>query len=146
MCSIAARSSANGLENAIHDVGVDVTARRMLKGVGKAADDLKAKALPKADGAPVGADHEIVLHRSKSAFACAVERMRAHRSARSAARCGNGCHVAAIGDVCSAALLIRLQAVRADDFALVFCDEHPTFGGKPVRARALFVHAPPNEI
>src|SRR5260370_41514556 len=112
MCSIAARSSANGLENAIHDVGVDVTARRMLKGVGKAADDLKAKALPKADGAPVGADNEIGLQRSESSLARAVERMGAHRSSRSAARSGNGWHVAAIGHGRSAGLLLSLPARR----------------------------------
>ena len=46
MCSIAARVSANGLEIAIHDEGVDVAERRTLEGSGQPPDDPKAKALP----------------------------------------------------------------------------------------------------
>src|SRR5260370_3071652 len=80
MCSIGTRISANELEIAIHDVGVDVSSRRMIEGPGEAADNFKAEALPKSDGAFIGGDDEIKLQSAKAAFPRAVERMRAHRS------------------------------------------------------------------
>src|ERR1700694_2820429 len=73
------------LEIAIHDVGVDVAPRRMLEGSGEAPNNRKAEALPQPYGTLVGADHEIVLHRAKSALARSVQRMRAHRSRHAAA-------------------------------------------------------------
>src|SRR5438477_9838691 len=81
MCSIAARSSANSLETAIHDVGVDVAFGWMKESVRKAADGPKPEALPQTDGTFVGTDDEIVLHRAKSALARMVQRMRAHGTA-----------------------------------------------------------------
>src|SRR5713226_9278642 len=138
MCSIAARISANGLEITIHDAHVDVAQSWMLEGSWQTPDNFKAKALPQPDGALVGADYEIELHRAKSARPRAVQRMRAHRSGHAAAHRRNGCHVAAIGDVRSAALLVCLEAVSSNDVAIVLCDEHFTLGRQPVRERARF--------
>src|SRR5437879_11353084 len=115
MCSIGARASANGLEIAIHDVSIDIAERWMKKSFGKPADDFKIEALPQFDGAFVGADYEVVLHGAKGAFACAIQRMSAHCARHAAAHRRHRSHVAAIGDVRSAATLIRLQAVGAND-------------------------------
>src|SRR6266849_10385477 len=128
MCSIAARISANALEIAIHDAGVDVTQRRMQEGSGEAPDNFKAKTLPQPDRAVIGADYKIELHRAKSPLPRSVQRMRAHCSGHAAACRRNGCHVAAIGDVRSAALLVRLQAICSNDVAVVFRDENLALG------------------
>ena len=86
MCSIAARISANALEIAIHDVGVDVSLRWMLECSGQAADNFEAKTLPQPYGTLVRADYKIELHRTKSAPASAAQRMLAHCSGHAAAR------------------------------------------------------------
>src|SRR5437588_12359639 len=104
MCSIATRGSANRLETAIHDVCVDVAFGWMKGSVRKAANGLKPEALPQPDGVFVGTDHEIVLHRAKSALARMVKRMRAHGTAHAAAGCFDGGHIAAICDVRAATL------------------------------------------
>src|SRR6266436_4269761 len=129
MCSIAARISANGLEIAKHDVGVDVAQRRMKEGFGKLANDFKIEALPQADGAIVGANHEIELHRAKPAFARAVQGMSAHCACNSAAHGCNRSHVAAIRDVRSAALLVRLHEVSSNDIAVILRDENLAYEG-----------------
>src|SRR5260370_33813662 len=108
MWSIPARISANALEIAIHDVRVDVSQGWMKERFRKAPDDLEAKALPQARGTLVGADYKIELHRAKSAPASATQRMLAHRTCNPASGRCHGCHVAAIGNVSSATLLIRL--------------------------------------
>jgi len=46
MCSTAARVGANGLELAIHDVGVYVAQRGMKKRLGEAPHDFEIEALP----------------------------------------------------------------------------------------------------
>ena len=123
MCSIAARISANALEIAIHDVRVDVSQRWMLEGSGEAADDIEAKALPQAHGTLVSTDYKIELHRAKSAPASAAQRMLTHRACDPATGRCHGCHVPAIRNVRSATLLIRLQKIGADNFAILFCNE-----------------------
>src|SRR5260370_641167 len=45
-----------------------------------------------------------------------------------------------MGNVRSAALRVRLQAIWSNDVAVVFRDEHLALGRKPVRERALFAH------
>src|SRR5260370_1785564 len=140
MCSIGTRISANELEIAIHDVGVVVSSRRMMEGPGEAADNFKAEALPKSDGAFIGGDDEIKLHSAKAAFPRAVERMLAHRSGYAAARHGYRRHVTAIGDVSSTALLVCLEAVRSDDVAVIFRNKHLTLGRKPVSEPTIFVY------
>src|SRR5260370_29971888 len=110
------------------------------QGSGETPDNFKAKALPEPDRAFVRVDHEIELHGTKSAFSCSVQGMRAHCSGHAGARRRNGCHVAAVRDVGSATLLVRLKAVGADDFAAVLCYENFTFGREPVGERGLFVH------
>src|ERR1700740_67819 len=140
MCNIAARSSANGLKTAIHDIHVDVAVCRMMEGSGETPDNFKAKALPQTDGALVRAEHEIKLQGAKSAFSRPVQGMRAHCSSHTAARRRNRTHVTAIGNVSSAALLVRLQAVGSNEFAGIFGDENFAIGRKPVCERALFVH------
>ncbi len=78
--------------------------------------------------------------KKKSALPRAVHRMRAHRTRYATACRRNGCHVAAVRDVSSAALLVRLQAVGSNDVAVVFRDEDLTLVREPVRERALFAH------
>src|SRR5260370_39395910 len=124
MCSIATHISANALEFAIHDVCVDVAQRRMQEGSGEAADNLKAKTLPQPDRALIGTDHEVELHRAKSALPRSVQRMRAHCSGHAAARRCNGCHVAAVGNVPAATLLIGLQKISADHTAVDFRNKY----------------------
>src|SRR6266850_4846255 len=128
------------LEIAIHDVGVDVSLHGMLECSGKASDNFKSEGLPQTHGALVGADDEIELHRAKSALSRSAQRMRAHRAGHAAARRRHGCHVAAVGDVRSATLLVRLQAVRANELAIIFRDKNFALGRKPVRQRAFLVH------
>src|SRR5258708_2267249 len=123
MCSIGARSSANGLEIAVHDVGVDVAQSWMKEGFRKCADDCKFEALPWFYGAAVGADYEIILHGAKPAFAGMVQRMSAHGPCHAAAGRILSSHVAAIGDVSTTAVLIRLQKIGADNSAVLFRNE-----------------------
>src|SRR5882757_9811427 len=92
MCSIAARSSANGLEIAVHDEGVDVALSGMEECFRKCADDPKFKALPKPYGAVIGTDYKIELHGAKSAFSRAIKRVSAHGPCHATAGCGDGCH------------------------------------------------------
>ncbi len=140
MCSIGARSSANGLEIAVHDVGVDVAQRWMKEGFRKCADDCKFEALPEADGAVVGADDEIILHGAKSAAASPAQRMLAHRARHAAAGRIHSSHVAAIGDVSTTALLIRLQKIGADNFAVLFRNEYFMRLTPPILDRGRLVH------
>jgi len=48
----------------------------MMESAGKAPDDLKSETLPEPDSSFVGADYEIVLHRTESARARVIERRR----------------------------------------------------------------------
>src|SRR2546427_1938821 len=66
--------------------------------------------------------------------------MRAHRPTHAAARRRHCSHVAAIGDVRSAAFLVRLQAIGSNDTAIVFGDENLALTGKPVCERTRFIH------
>src|SRR5438309_9381042 len=66
--------------------------------------------------------------------------MRAHRPTHAAARHRHCSHVAAIGDVRSAAFLVRLQAIGSNDTAIVFGDENLALTAKPVCERARFIH------
>src|SRR5438034_5865410 len=88
MCSTGARESANRLELAVHDVGIDQADRWMLKGLGKAAHDFEPGLQPQPDGALVAADHKIKLHGTETALPRAFERVRAHLTSYAAARRG----------------------------------------------------------
>lgn len=140
MCSIAARISANALEIAKHDVRVDVAQCWMKERVRKRANDRKFEALPQFYGAIVGTDDEIKLHGAKSTAPSAAERMLAHRAGDPAAGCGDGCQVAAICNVPTATVLIGLQKVGADNFAVFFRNKDLVFSRKPIRERACLVH------
>src|SRR5258708_33066955 len=124
----------------IHHECIDVAQRWVEERLRKCADNLKFKTLPQPYGAGIGADHEIELHRAKSATAGAAQRMLTHRACHAAAGCGEACHVAAICNMPTATLLIGLQKIRADNFAVLIRDEDLVFSRKPVSKRACFVH------
>ena len=124
MCSIGARISANGLEFAIHDVGVDVSERGVKKSLWEAADDFKLKSLPQEHGAVVRVDYKIELHRAKPALTRSAERMFTHRASHAATGAGHGGHVPTVRDVSTAAFLIGLQKIRADNIAVIFRNEN----------------------
>ncbi len=128
MCSTALRASANGLKSAIHYVGIHIAESRVLECAGKPADNLEAKASPEPHGALVRADYKIELHRAESTLAGALQRVRAHGPRDAAARAARRCHVTAIRDVRSAALLVGLQEIRANDFTILFRDENLMIG------------------
>jgi len=140
MCSIAARISANGLECAVHDAGVDVAESWVMEGAGKAADDFEAETLPEAEARSLVLMTKLNCMARKPRSPRAVERMSAHRTGHAATHRRACRHVAAIGDVGSAAFLICLQAVGADDFGVVFRDENFAFGREPVGEGAVAVH------
>ena len=123
MCSTGARESANRLELAVHDVGIDEADPWMLEGFAKAAHDFEARLQPQLDGALVVADHKIRLHGTETSLPRAFQRVRAHRTSYAAARRVRRGHVAAIRHMRAAPSLIGLQEVAADDFGAVFRDK-----------------------
>lgn len=109
----------------------------MLKRARKPADDFKSQTLPQCDGPFIGADHKIELHGLESAFAGAIEGMRAHLASHAPAGCPGSGDVSAIGYVRAAALLIGLQKVCAHNLDVVFRDENLMPGSKPILERVI---------
>src|SRR5215469_13067103 len=90
------------LQVAEHDQGVDVAFRRMVESTREATDNFEAQALPEADGALVGADDEVELHRTKAPGFGVFKRMGAHSAGDAAPGGPGGGDVAAIGNVAAA--------------------------------------------
>jgi hypothetical protein len=120
------------LEGAVEDVGVGVAMGGVEKGVGEAADGLEAEALPEAEGAVVGVDHEVELHGAVASGFGVVERVEAHGAGDSLAGEGCGGDVAAVDDVRAAALLIGSEVIGADDLVVVVGDEDFMSGSEPI--------------
>ncbi len=112
----------------------------MQKRIWQPAHNRKAAALPQPYGILVCSHHKIELHGPKCTRFRAFDGMFAHhpRKASSLRRCRG--HVAAIGHVRSAALLIRLQKISADDFSILFGDKHLMVGSHPIGQHFLFAH------
>src|SRR5882762_2208184 len=116
----------------MHHQGVDEACGWMMERAGEPADNLEAKALPERHGALVRTHDKIKLHGLEAAFARAIERMRAH-SARHASRRGPwSSYVATVGYVRAAALLVRLQKIRAENSGVIFRNEDFVPRSKPV--------------
>jgi hypothetical protein len=96
------RYSSDGLEAAGHDEGVDEAEARVPEGGGKAADDLKAEALPQVHGALVGADHEVELHGQEATPARLLQRMLGHLAGDASAALRRVGRIGGIGDVVAA--------------------------------------------
>lgn len=112
----------------------------MFEHLWKAADNFKSETLPQPDSAFVAANNKIELHGAETALPRVFKRMRAHRASYPPADRVRRSHVAAIRNVRAAAFLISLQEVRADDFALVFCDKDLVVRQKPVGECAFPIH------
>src|SRR5208283_4619796 len=109
----------------------------MKEGTREAANNLEAETLPEAHGAFVGADNEVELHGAKAALCSVIEGMRAHGTGYSATGGGGGGHVAAVGDVGTAAILIGAEEIGADDVAVVVGDEDFVSGREPKGERGV---------
>ena len=99
----------------------------------EAADNFETEALPQADGARVGADDKVELHGAKAAIPGVIERMHAHGAGYAATGSGRSGHVAAVGDVGTAAILIGAEEIGADDAAVVEGDKDFVGGREPKR-------------
>lgn len=119
-------------EGAEEDVGVGVAVGWVEEGVGEAADGLEAEALPEAQGAVVGVDHEVELDGAVAAGFGVVERVQAHGASDSLAGEGCGGDVAAVGDMRTAALLIGAKVIGADDLVVAVGDEDFMGGSEPI--------------
>ena len=93
-------------EHAVHDQGVDQAEAGVRESGGLAADHGEAQRLPQSDRMGVAGDHEIELHRGKALGAGAGEGVFCHDAAHTATGSVAGNHIAAIGDMGSAAGLI----------------------------------------
>jgi hypothetical protein len=84
--------------------------------------------------------HKIELLRPKRACFRAFDRLVAHHPRKSSCLCRRRHHVAAIGHVGPAALLIRLQKLCAENFSMLFRDKHFMVGSHPIGQRFVFAH------
>jgi hypothetical protein len=103
----------------------------MKKCAREAADNFETETLPEAHGAFVGADDEVELHGAKAAVFGVIERMRAHGAGYTATGGGRSGHIAAVGDVGAAAVLIGAKEIGADDVGVVVGDEDLVGGREP---------------
>src|SRR5258708_23123062 len=104
----------------------------MMERAGKPADNLESEAMPERDGAFVGAHHKIRLHRLEAALAGTIEGMRTHRARYTPAGGPGSSYVAAVGDVRTAPLLVRLQEIGAENAGVLFRDEDFVLGSEPI--------------
>ena len=104
------------------------------------AINFKTVLLPQPDGSFIGADHKIELHAAETAFPRALQRVCAHRTSHTAARCVRRSHISAVRNVCPTALLIGFQEIGANDFSVVFRDKNFLAGREPIGESALPVH------
>src|ERR1700736_933232 len=99
----------------MHHESVDKARSGMMERAGKTPDDFEAKALPECQRAFVRTHDKIKLHGLEATFAGAIERMRAHRAGHASPGGPWSGYVAAVGYVRAAALLVRLQKIRAEN-------------------------------
>src|SRR5262249_26255622 len=106
--------SKGSLQRLEHDERIHITKIWVCKGKGESADDFEAEALPESHGPVVGAHDEVELHGPKPPGSGEFERMRAHRASNPSPRRFWGGHVSAVGDMGTAAELVRPQVVSAE--------------------------------
>ena len=116
----------------MHHEGVDEARVRMMKRAGKTPDNFEAEALPECQRAFVRTHDKIKLHGLEATFARAIEGMRAHRARHTSPGGPGSGYVAAVGYVRAAALLVRLQKIRAENSGVIFRDEDFVPRSKPV--------------
>jgi hypothetical protein len=106
--------SAPTLESLEHHEGVHEAVLRVFERERQGPDDFKAKGLPKAYCAAVGAHDEVELHRSKAARAGVVQRVLTHASGHPPTGDGLAGHVAAIAHMFAATGPVRVDIVCAN--------------------------------
>ena len=95
--------------------------------LGQLSHDVKAQRLPQMDSGLIGRDHEIKLDSPEADAAAVVDGVAAQGSRNAAPAGGRGCHVAAIGDVVAATLLIGTHIAGAQDDAILLGNEIDLF-------------------
>lgn len=125
---------------AIHHQNIHESLRGVLKGKRQAADNFETEARPQFNGALVGADDEVELHRAEAAFPGSLERMEAHLAGDAAALRGGRGDVAAIGHVRPSTQLVRFQEIGPQHLAVFLPHESFFIRGEPVFERLLFAH------
>src|SRR5262250_588718 len=111
-------------QRTIHHVRVSVAHCGMQKGLRQPPNNLESEALPQPHGSFVVAYHEIKLHCAKPTTLRVLQGVRAHGPRHTLASSTCRGHVAAIGHVRTAAILIRAQKVSPDHVALVLRDKY----------------------
>src|SRR5271168_2587275 len=96
----------------------------MKKRFRKPSGDLKPERLPKPDRAFIAADHKIKLHRAEPPPGGVFQRMQAHGSRYAAAGGVGRGDVAAVSDVGTAAFLVGVQEISAEDGGVFFRDKN----------------------
>jgi hypothetical protein len=99
----------------------------------EATDDFEAKPLPQIHSEFIRRNHKIELHGSESAGAGMVEGMLTHGTGNASSACMKRRDVSTIGHMRTAATLVGLQEVSAQDLAIFFEDEHFVSLSTPIR-------------
>src|SRR5690554_7559654 len=101
----------------------------------KATDDVKAVALPDRDGAGIGRDDEVELHRTVAPRAGGVQRMGQHLPRDAPASGGGGGDETAVADMRAAALLVGADIIAAQRSAVLLGHEGSMVAAAPILQR-----------
>lgn len=97
---------------------------RMLETLRNRSDNVESKMTPKLDRAFVGTDHTVELHGPEASRSRVTQRVLAHRRCNTPADRVRRGYITAVGDVGTAAPLVRVQIISSHHQFVRSCDEH----------------------
>jgi hypothetical protein len=122
-------------KHSVHYQRVHEPQNRVLEALRNRSDKVESQVTPKLYRAFVGTDHTVELHGSKASSSRTPQRVLAHRRCNAPADRVRRGHITAVGDVGTAAPLIRVQIIGSGHQFVRLCDEYLVIGGKPVCQR-----------
>ena len=127
--------TAKRLQSLKHNVNIHESSPRMTESARQRSDDFHSEIFPKFDRRFVGRDHKIELQCAKTESTRFIQAMFAHCAAGplpASPLCDDEC---CVRDVRTAAGLIRMQCIAADNLTVLFGDKNMRATLKPISER-----------